>query len=121
MKALAARLLSSRAFIVVAVTLAVVLLLPTLRVGFMMDDDAHGIVVSWIANRNAVLAAAFGFGALLLHDRAVRESDRRARIAAPVLFAVALLAGEAALATLGYLAAHAVWMQKDRWTARLRT
>jgi hypothetical protein len=238
MKARLARLLSSRAFIVVAVALAVVLLLPTLRVGFMMDDyaqpswlrggphatggprgvwdmfrfqdadrasfklsldrgfwpwwtnpelrlaffrpltslthaldhrlfpggaaimrlesilmygavvaiagllyrrflgatvafglallmyaidDAHGVVVTWIADRNAVLAAGLGFGALLLHDRGVRDGDRRARIAAPIVFAVAVLAGEAALATLGYLLAHALWLQKARWPARLKT
>jgi hypothetical protein len=83
-------------------------------------DDAHGIVTSWISNRNAVLAALFGFLALLFHDKAVRESDRRARIVAPVLFALALLAGEAALATLAYLAAHALWMQKDRVAARVK-
>jgi len=81
-------------------------------------DDAHGIVVTWIANRNAVLAAAFGFGALLLHDRAVRDGDRRARIAAPMVLAVALLAGEAGLATLGYLFAHALWLQRESWGKR---
>lgn len=82
-------------------------------------DDAHGVVVTWIANRNAVLAAAFGFGALLLHDRAVRDGDKRARIAAPIVFAIGVLAGEAALATLGYLFAHALWLQRESWRKRI--
>lgn len=84
-------------------------------------DDGHAVTTTWIANRNAVLAAALGFGALWLHDRGVRDSDRRARAAAPILFALALLAGEAALATLAYLFAHALWLQTDSWKRRLAT
>lgn len=83
-------------------------------------DDAHAVTVTWIANRNAVLAAGFGFGALVLHDRAVRHGDRRARWLAPVSFTLGLLSGEAAVGTLAYLAAHALWLQEDRWTARLK-
>jgi hypothetical protein len=83
-------------------------------------DDAHAVTVTWIANRNAVLAAAFGFAAIALHDRAVRAGDRRARWIAPLLLALGLLSGEAALGAVGYLAAHALWLHQDRWGARLR-
>jgi hypothetical protein len=83
-------------------------------------DDGHAVTVTWISNRNAVLAAAFGFGALVLHDRAVRSSDRRARLAAPLVLALGLLSGEAALGALGYIAAHALWLQEDRLGARLK-
>ncbi len=76
-------------------------------------DDAHAATVTWISNRNAVLAAALGFFALLLHDRGVRDADRRARIASPIVFGLAILAGEAALATLGYIVAHALWLQRE--------
>ena len=82
-------------------------------------DDAHAVTVVWISNRNAVLAAALGFGALLLHDRAARDGDRRARVAGPIMFALAMLAAEAAIATLGYLAAHALWLHRERWSKRL--
>ncbi len=81
-------------------------------------DDAHAITASWISNRNAVLAGALGFLALYLFDRGARDGERRAKIAAPIVFGVALLAGEAAMATLGYLAAHALWMQKEPWKKR---
>lgn len=84
-------------------------------------DDAHAVTVTWIANRNAVLAAGFGFTTLILHDNAVRHGARKARWAAPIVFAVALLAGEAAIATLAYLVAHAIWLQEGRWRDRLRT
>lgn len=81
-------------------------------------DDAHAITTTWISNRNAVLAALFGFGALYLFDKGVRGGDKRARTLAPIVFAVAVLSGEAAIATFGYLLAHAVWMQTERWQRR---
>jgi hypothetical protein len=84
-------------------------------------DDAHAVTTTWIANRNAVLAAVFGLGALWLHDRGVRDTDRRARAIAPIVFGVAMLAGEAALATLGYVVAHVLWLQTDSYKKRLAT
>lgn len=81
-------------------------------------DDAHALTTSWISNRNAVLAALFGFLSLYLFDRGARDGDRRSRLLAPAVFGVALLSAEAAAATMGYLVAHAVWMQKERWTKR---
>lgn len=82
-------------------------------------DDAHIVTVSWIANRNAVLAAAFGFAAVYMHDRAVRDNDKRARIGAPILLALGLLSGEAAVGAVAYLFAHAVWLQEGKWTKRV--
>lgn len=76
-------------------------------------DDAHGLVVSWIANRNALIALALGVPVLLLHDRGRRGGERWALFAAPPLFAVALLAGESAAAAGGYVLAHAAFLDKD--------
>lgn len=76
-------------------------------------DDAHGLVVSWIANRNALIALALGVPVLLLHDRGRRGGERWALIAAPLLFAVALLAGESAAAAGAYVFAHAVFLDRD--------
>lgn len=83
-------------------------------------DDGHAVTVSWISNRNAVIAALFGFGALVLHDRAVRKGDRRARWLAPVLLALGLLSGEAAVGALAYLGAHAVWIHEGRLWERFK-
>jgi hypothetical protein len=66
-------------------------------------DDAHALVVAWIANRNALLAAAFGFGALLAHAAA-------RRVLAPILFALALLSGEVSIAALVYILSYAMWL-----------
>src|SRR5260221_1017134 len=71
-------------------------------------DDAHAMVVAWIANRNALLPAAFGFGALLAHVRSRSDGGRVAAVAAPVLFGLALLSAEASVASLVYILAFAI-------------
>jgi hypothetical protein len=77
---------------------------------FYAVDDAHGFVVSWIANRNALLAAVFGFAALVAHDRYRRDGWRPGAYAAPLSFALAMLSGEAAMGTLPYLFAYALFI-----------
>jgi hypothetical protein len=75
-------------------------------------DDAHALVVAWIANRNALLAGAFGFGALLAHTKSRAAGGRRWPIAAPVLFGLALLSGEASVAALVYILSYALWLDE---------
>jgi hypothetical protein len=81
-------------------------------------DDAHGFVISWVANRNALITLALGSCVVLLHDRARRDGDRAAALLAPLTFVVALLAGESAAAAGGYLLAYALFV--DRAPARAR-
>ncbi|MBM4363881.1 MAG: hypothetical protein FJ104_14465, partial [Deltaproteobacteria bacterium] len=83
-------------------------------------DDAHGFVVSWIANRNALVALALGLPVLVLHDRARRGGEVGAGRLAALLFAVALLAGESAVAVAGYLLAYALTLDPGRSAERLR-
>ena len=73
-------------------------------------DYTHGAVVGWIANRNALLAALFGLGALWAHDRAYRQGNRAAAALAVGLLGCSLLAGEAGIATCAYLFAHALYV-----------
>lgn len=75
-------------------------------------DDARGPVVGWIANRNALVALAIALPALLAHDRWRREGWLPGRILGPLLYAVALLAGESAIALLAYVAAYALWIDR---------
>ncbi len=82
-------------------------------------DDAHGPVLSFIANRNALVAATFAVLALLLHDRWRRDGDRRAALAAPLALLVGLLAGEVATSILGYLAGYALFLDKGRAVRQL--
>ncbi len=80
-------------------------------------DDAHGPAVGWIANRNAMVALALAIPVLILHDRWRRDGTRWAASASAMLFLLALLAGESAIAVLGYLAAYALVLDRAslRW------
>jgi hypothetical protein len=82
-------------------------------------DDARGWALGWTANRNAFVAAALGFAALLAHDRWRRDAWRTGAWLAPVLFAAALLGGEAALGVGGYLLAHALFVDSGPLRRRL--
>ena len=71
-------------------------------------DDAHAVPVSWIANRNALLAVIFGLATMLLYDSAVKTKQIKFTFFAMLTFILALLSGEFALATTGYLFAYMV-------------
>jgi hypothetical protein len=73
-------------------------------------DDTHGATVSWIANRNALMASAFGLLALLFHDRWRRRGTNRAAALALGAFAVGLLTGEAAVGACAYIGAYALFI-----------
>jgi hypothetical protein len=82
-------------------------------------DDSRGWVLGWVANRNALVAATLAFTALLLHDRERRDGWRPGLWLAPLVFAAALLGGEAALAVTGYLLAHALFVDSGPLARRL--
>jgi hypothetical protein len=84
-------------------------------------DDARGPTVGWIANRNASIALTLALPVLLFHDRARREGYRSGLWLAPAFFALALLAGESALATTAYLAAYALYLDRGTRAQRLRS
>ncbi len=54
-------------------------------------DDARGTTVGFIANRNVLIAATFGFMALVFHDRYRRGGSRPAAFLAPLLLAAGTL------------------------------
>ena len=82
-------------------------------------DDARGMVLSFAANRNALIAAFFGVCTLLAYDRWRRDGWRLGAALGPVLLAMALLAGESAIATTAFLFGYAVVLDRGRWWARL--
>jgi hypothetical protein len=82
-------------------------------------DEAHATSVGWIANRNAILSVALASCALALFVRGRQDRDRRAAIAGPLVFGVALLGGEMAVAVGAYLVAYAVFLDRDGWKGRL--
>jgi hypothetical protein len=82
-------------------------------------DDARAWVVGWTANRNALVAATLAFAALILHDRARRDGWRPGGWLAPMVFGLALLGGESALALTGYLVAYALFIDTGPLARRL--
>jgi len=93
--------------------------LALLALALFAVDDAHGPAVGWVANRNAMVSLALGLPALALHDWGWRGKWRPARFLAPLVFAVGLFAGEAALAVTAYLFAWALTLDEGPLTARL--
>jgi hypothetical protein len=75
-------------------------------------DDAHATPVAWLANRNIVIATFFGLCSLLAHDRWRRRGGALAGLAGPLLLAASLLATEAGLSTVAYLAAYAIFLDR---------
>jgi hypothetical protein len=72
---------------------------------FYAIDPTHGIPIGWIANRNAIIAATFAFGALLLWDSGKRW-------ASSLLLLLALGAGESAAGVLGFFVAHWLFLRR---------
>ncbi|MCH9683769.1 MAG: hypothetical protein K0V04_20215, partial [Deltaproteobacteria bacterium] len=81
-------------------------------------DDAHGTPIGWIAQRNALICGVLTVLVLVIHDRTRRDGWSRGEWIGPLVFLAALLSGEAAVAALGYLGAHALLLEpalrKDR-------
>lgn len=83
-------------------------------------DDAHGQAVGWIANRNALVSLALTLPVLVLHDRWRRDGWRAGQWLAPALLGIALGAGEAAMAVMGYIIAHALFLDRGTLGERMR-
>lgn len=77
-------------------------------------DDAHGHAVGWLANRNGIMAAAFGVAALWAHDRWRRSRWTPGALLTALCLLLGLLSAEFALCTAGYLAAHALVLDPAR-------
>jgi hypothetical protein len=82
-------------------------------------DRTHVFPATDISGRNTILAALFGTLTLLFHDRWRRAGWPAGSVLAPACFALALLSAEGAVAVLGYLLAHAVFLERAGWRGRL--
>lgn len=82
-------------------------------------DSAHGLSVSWLSNRNAILSAMFAVFVLLAHDRWRQTGNSSRAILAGIMLALGLFSGEGTVAVTGYLFAYACFMDPAPWRARL--
>jgi hypothetical protein len=96
---------------------------PALALLLFAVDDAHAPVVSWIANRNQLVALALSLPALLAHDRYRAQGSRAGAWLGPLMFGLGLLASEAALIAGAYLVAYAAVLdggsRRRSWTSLL--
>ncbi len=82
-------------------------------------DDARGMPVGFLANRNALIAAFFGVMAILAHDRWRRGGWSMGSVLAPAALLLSLLSAEAGIGTIAYLFAHAVFLDRGTWRRRV--
>lgn len=91
----------------------------TLALALYAWDDARGMVLSWIANRHALIAGLFGISAIIVHDKWRRDGWKPGVWLAPLLLALGLLSSEMALATTGFLLGHALFLDKGTAPRRM--
>jgi hypothetical protein len=85
-------------------------------------NDAHGPLVAWLSNRNAILSAVGAVAALLAHDRERRERRAgrpRRLLRSPLWLLLGLLAGELGLSAWALLIAYAVAFESGTLIRRL--
>jgi hypothetical protein len=84
-------------------------------------DDARGWLVSWVAARNAAIATALSVWCLVAHHlaRSQRRPAAGRALLGPLLLGCALLAGEGALASCGYLLGYALFLERGPLRTRL--
>jgi hypothetical protein len=73
-------------------------------------DSSHGITVSWISNRNGLIAGTMSLASLLCHQRARTRGSRWHALAAWLCFTLALLSSELAVGVVGYLLAYTLFV-----------
>jgi hypothetical protein len=82
-------------------------------------DSAHGLSVSWLSNRNAILSALFAVLVLLAHD-SWRQHGRLSRaFVAALMLVLGLFSGEGTVAVAGYLFAYACFIDRSPWRSRI--
>ena len=81
-------------------------------------DDAHGMPVAWLANRNSVIALFFGATSLYMHIKWREGGSSKYAWVSALALACALLSAEAAVATLAYIFSYSVFL--DRGTVARR-
>lgn len=75
-------------------------------------DDAHGMTVAWIMNRNALHGAIFGYLALAAHIRWRQTGWRWGLPVAWISLAVGVACSEGTLSIGAYLFAHMLFLDK---------
>jgi hypothetical protein len=79
----------------------------------------HVNAVYSIAARSQLIATFFGILALWAHDKSTREQWRAGFLLGPLFLGLSLFSAEAGIAVVGYLAAHALFIDRAEWKDRI--
>lgn len=79
---------------------------------FLLDGQ-HVATISWVANRNALIATIFSLLCFMAYIRFEREQNYIQAVVALVSLAIALLSAEAALSICAYLFAYSCFLSSD--------
>lgn len=82
-------------------------------------DESYYMTVAFMANRNALMALFFGILAILMHDRWRQSKEAKFAVVSVLFLALSLLSAEAGIATLAYLAAYALALDRDTWRRKI--
>ena len=82
-------------------------------------DDAHAMPVVYLANRNALITTCFGVLSVVSYVDWCRRGRIRDAVMSALLLALALSAGEMAVATCAYLAAYVLVFDEGPLRTRL--
>ena len=91
-----------------------------LAFAFFTCDEALGLPLGWVANRNALISTAFSCIALIAYLRGRERGTRRDPWLAAGAYCVALAGGEYALCALGYFLAYELLVAREAPARRLR-
>jgi hypothetical protein len=84
-------------------------------------DHAHGFAAGYVANRNAIIALLFGALAIYFHVDWRANGSRKGALLSAVFLTCALLSGESAVATIGYLFAYAAFLEAGNLRQRIKS
>lgn len=86
---------------------------------FFALDFSHAIPAGWLANRHALIAGLLGILSVYCHNRWSERGWILGALLGPLFCALSLLAAEAGIATIAYIAAHALCIERGRLLPRL--
>ncbi len=89
-----------------------------LALAFYALDDARGSPISWLANRNAVVACTLSIWALVFHHRHRADGWKPGMPLGLLAFTAALGAAEGAVAIFAYLFAYTLFLERARGLRR---
>jgi hypothetical protein len=86
---------------------------------FYAVSGGHGASVGWISARNTLLYTLFAVLTLGLYHRARVQGSRVARVLGPLCLVLGFASGEGAVGIVGYLVAHAIFVDRAPRRARV--